>query len=172
MRNFPLPVLGFVAPSGTGKTTLLRRIIPLLRQRGLRVALIKHTHHDVDIDTPGKDSYELRQAGASQVLLASHRRWALVIERDPPQDPSLEQVLERLEIDSLDLVLVEGFKQAPIPKIELFRTILNRLPYYPQDPWIIAVAIEGALPIPTTLPCFNLNNAEALVEFIIRTLAK
>jgi len=166
VKSPPLLVLGLAAPSGTGKTTLLRQIIPLLGQRGLRVGLVKHTHHDFDLDTPGKDSYELRKAGAAQVLLASHHRWALIMERNPPHDPILAQVLERLDASTLDLILVEGFKHAPIPKIELFRTALGRPPQYPNDPRVIAVATDGELPVPTDLPRFDLNDPQALARFV------
>jgi molybdopterin-guanine dinucleotide biosynthesis protein B len=171
MAYFPLPVFGFAAPSGTGKTRLLRQMIPLLRQRGLRIGLVKHTHHDFELDTPGKDSYELRQAGAGQVLLASQHRWALIMERSPPCDPPLAQLLKRLDADALDLVLVEGFRRAPIPKIELYRSALGRLPQYPGDPYVIAVATDGDLPVPTDLPCFDLNDPLSLVRFVAQLVA-
>lgn len=168
MAPFRIPILGFVAPSGTGKTTLLKQLIPLLRHQGVRVGLVKHTHHHFDLDTPGKDSYELRKAGAAQVLLASPQRWALIMERESLLDPPLLQVLERLDMNILDLVLAEGFKQAAIPKIELFRATLNRPPQYPNDPRVIAVATDGELPVPSTLPRFDLNDPQTLAHFVVR----
>ena len=120
-------MLGFVAFSGTGKTTLLKQLIPILKARGLHLALIKHTHHQFDIDTPGKDSYELRQAGAEQVMVASRRRWALMVETpNQNDDPPLESLIDHLDTKALDLILVEGFKHAAVPKIELHRPILNK----------------------------------------------
>jgi molybdopterin-guanine dinucleotide biosynthesis protein B len=166
--TFTVPLLGFVAFSGTGKTTLLKQLIPLLKTRGLCLALIKHTHHTFDIDTPGKDSYELRQAGAEQVMVASRRRWALMVET-PQQtdDPQLEVLLPHLNTDALDLVLVEGFKHAAIPKIELHRPVLNHPLLFPEDANIIAVASDTALPVKSHLPVLDLNNPEAIADFIM-----
>jgi len=165
--SFPIPLLGFVAFSGTGKTTLLKQLIPLLKARGLRPALIKHTHHSFDIDTPGKDSYELRQAGAEQVMVASRHRWALMVET-PQQtdDPRLEILLPHLNTEALDLVLVEGFKHAAIAKIELHRPVLNHPLLFTEDPNIIAIASDEALTRKTHLPVLDLNNPEAIADFI------
>ncbi|MGW8227399.1 MAG: molybdopterin-guanine dinucleotide biosynthesis protein MobB [Gammaproteobacteria bacterium] len=165
---FTLPLLGFVAFSGTGKTTLLKQLIPLLKAQGLRLALIKHTHHTFDVDTPGKDSYELRQAGAEQVIVASRRRWALMVET-PQQtgDPRLEVLLPHLNSDALDLVLVEGFKHAAIPKIELHRPALNHPLLFPADTNIIAIASDAPLAVKTHLPMLDLNNPAAIVGFIM-----
>jgi L-fuculose-phosphate aldolase len=163
-----IPVVGFVAHSGTGKTTLLKRLIPLLRSRGIRVGLIKHTHHTFDMDTPGKDSYELRRAGATQVLLASRRRWALLAENPKAvAEPDLQTMLEQLDGRHLDLVLVEGFKHAAFPKVALYRAASGKPPTYPGDPHVMAVAAEGPLPVPTALPLFDLNRAEAIADFLI-----
>lgn len=165
---FNVPMLGFVAFSGTGKTTLLKRLIPLLRARGLRLAIIKHTHHTFDIDTPGKDSYELRQAGAEQVMVASKRRWALMVET-PQQtdDPQLEHLLPHLNSDAMDLVLVEGFKHAAIPKIELHRPVLNHPLLFSEDVNIIAIASDTALSVKTHLPVLDLNNPDIIADFIM-----
>jgi molybdopterin-guanine dinucleotide biosynthesis protein B len=165
--TFTIPLLGLVAFSGTGKTTLLKQLIPLLKARGLQLALIKHSHHQFDIDTPGKDSYELRMAGAEQVMVASRRRWALMVET-PQQtdDPQLEVLLPHLNTDALDLVLVEGFKHAAIPKIELYRPGLNHPLLYPEDTNIIAIASDTALAV-TRLPVLDLNNPEAIADFIM-----
>jgi len=162
----PLPVLGFAAFSGTGKTTLLCRLIPLLAARGVHVALIKHAHHDFDIDTPGKDSYELRKAGAGQVLIASDRRRALLTEHVPPRDPRLEELVAQLDLEHIDLVLVEGFRQAAVPKIELWRPALNRSPLWPDDPDIIAVATDAPVQA-GDLPVLDLNDPSAVSTFII-----
>jgi len=165
---FNIPLLGFVAFSGTGKTTLLKQLIPLLKTRGLRLALIKHTHHTFDVDTPGKDSYELRQAGAEQVMVASRRRWALMVETPlQTEDPRLEILLPHLNTDALDLVLVEGFKHAAIPKIELHRPSLNHPLLFPEDTNIIAIASDAALSIKTHLPVLDLNNPAAIAGFIM-----
>lgn len=166
--TYTVPLLGFVAFSGTGKTTLLKQLIPLLKARGIRLALIKHTHHQFDIDIPGKDSYELRQAGAEQVMVASRRRWALMVET-PQQtgDPQLAALLPHLDSNVLDLVLVEGFKHTNIPKIELHRTMLNHPLLFHEDANIIAIASDSTLPAKTRLPVLDLNNPEAIADFIM-----
>ncbi|MFL6712642.1 MAG: molybdopterin-guanine dinucleotide biosynthesis protein B, partial [Sulfurifustis sp.] len=112
------PILGIAAYSGTGKTTLLRKILPQLRGRGLRVAVVKHAHHSFDTDVPGKDSYELRKAGAVQMLVASRHRWALITETGDANEPRLDELLGQLDQSNLDLILVEGFKAEAFPKIE------------------------------------------------------
>jgi molybdopterin-guanine dinucleotide biosynthesis protein B len=159
------PVLGFAAYSGTGKTTLLTRLLPLLRDRGLRIGMVKHAHHSFDIDHPGKDSYELRSAGACQMLVASRHRWALMTELEREQEPDLGELVERLDRVDLDLILVEGFKQVAFPKIELYRPALGHTPMFPQDPNIIAVATDG--PIDTDLPRLQLNDPGAIAEFVL-----
>lgn len=166
------PVVGFVAASGTGKTTLLTKLLPLFRQQGLKVAVIKHTHHDFEVDQPGKDSYELRKAGAQEMLIASGKRWALMSDRDWGGDPPLKALLERLDRSNLDLVLVEGFKHERMPKIELIRSCLGHPPLYPDDPDIIAVATDGAVQAATELPLLDLNNAQAIAEFVVTTFLR
>lgn len=164
-----LPVLGFVAPSGSGKTTLLRRLVAALQSRGLRVGYLKHAHHSFDLDRPGKDSYEIRAAGAAQTLLASRERWALQVENDRKgEDPDLESMLARFECDRLDLVLVEGFKHARYPKIEVYRTALGLSPLYPNDPEIIALATDDPPPVFPHPPVLPLTEIDALVDFIFR----
>jgi L-fuculose-phosphate aldolase len=162
-----IPVLGFAAYSGTGKTTLLTRLLPLLTARGLRIGLIKHAHHEFDLDTPGKDSYELRKAGTAQILVASHKRRVLITEKPQPEDPPLQPELDRLEQQSLDLVLVEGFKHERLPKIELVRPALGRPLMYPTDPDIIAVATDAPLPAATALPRLDLNDPAAVADFLL-----
>ena len=164
------PIIGFAAYSGTGKTTLLKEIIPLLRGRGIRLGVIKHAHHSFDIDTPGKDSYELRLAGASQTLIASAQREALAVERENGGEAELGRLLERLDQDALDMILVEGFKDEAFPKIELYRHDMGKPPFYPGDANIIAVATDGDLPVATRLPVMNINDAEQIVDFICRRL--
>ncbi len=160
------PVLGFAAYSGTGKTTLLTRLIPLLRAAGHRVGVIKFTHHDVELDQPGKDSYRLRKAGAAQMLIASRWRWVWIEEQDPPREPRLREAIAQLDRGNLDLILIEGFKHEAFPKIELHRPALGRDPIYPGDPDIIAVASDAPLTLPAGLITLDLNDIEGIAEFI------
>jgi len=164
--------LGFAAYSGTGKTSLLKKLLPLLRERGLRVGMVKHTHHDFDIDQPGKDSYELRKAGASQMLVASGRRWALMVETHGVGDPVLKDMIGQLDHEKLDLILVEGFKHVAFPKIELHRGLLGKPLIYPDDPTIVAFACDDAPPGDLTLPLLDLNDAQQIVGFITDWLAQ
>ncbi|MCW8831273.1 MAG: molybdopterin-guanine dinucleotide biosynthesis protein MobB [Gammaproteobacteria bacterium] len=159
------PVLGFAACSGTGKTTLLVRLIPLLKEKGLRVALIKHAHHDFDIDKPGKDSYELRRAGAGQVLVASSFRRALMTETPGGEEPELGDLIGSLNLDAIDLVLVEGFRHLPFPKIELHRPSTGNDLIYLTDNNIVAVASDEAIAI-NNLPLLNINNPQQIADFI------
>lgn len=167
MSGINIPVIGFAAYSGTGKTTLLTRILPILGARHLRVGLVKHAHHEFNIDQPGKDSYRLRQAGASQVLLGSSQRWALMVEHEVKGDRPLEFHVSRLDLDSLDLVLVEGFKTAAIPKIEVYRPSLGNPPLFEDDDNIIAVATDTPDAVESDLPMFGLDDAESIADFII-----
>ena len=161
------PLMGFAAWSGTGKTTLLVNLLGIFTARGLRVGVIKHAHHTFEIDYPGKDSYELRKAGASQVLIGSRKRWALLVETPDGDDKSLQHHVRNLDLDNLDLVLVEGFKPEAIPKIELHRPSLGHDLLYPGDESIIAVATDTALPADTALPLLDLNNPQQIASFII-----
>ena len=167
-----IPVLGFVAYSGTGKTTLLLKIIPLLKQNDLRIGMIKHTHHKkFDIDHPGKDSYRLRQAGAEQMLVASGKRWALMVEMENKlEEPNLEQLLAHLNQDQLDLILVEGFKHENFPKIEVHRPSLGKPLLFPDDESIVAVVCDEPDLITTTLPVFDMNELQLIVKFIEKYL--
>lgn len=168
LAEFPRPLLGFVAYSGTGKTTLLEKLIPELRTHGLRIGLIKHAHHDFDIDTPGKDSYRLRQAGAAQVMVASARRWALINEHDVPRDePQLGELLQHLDPSRFDLLLIEGFKYEHYPKIELWRSTLNKPLLHPSDDTIIALACDRAPDEKPTIPLLELNDVAAIARFVV-----
>ncbi|MEJ2423081.1 MAG: molybdopterin-guanine dinucleotide biosynthesis protein B [Candidatus Thiodiazotropha sp.] len=170
MIDFPRPLLGFSAFSGTGKTTLLKQLLPILKQQGLRIAVIKHASHDFDIDRPGKDSYELRMAGASPMLIASRRRMALVVEFDrAEEEPTLDQLLPCLDPSNIDLALIEGFKQADIMKIELHRPSLGKPLLCTNDPRIIAVATDAEIPAaPMNLPRLDINDPMAIARFILQ----
>jgi molybdopterin-guanine dinucleotide biosynthesis protein B len=162
-----IPLLGVCAyGSGCGKTTLLTRLIPLLNKHGLRISIIKHAHHSFDVDHPGKDSYRLREAGAVQTLLGSSKRWALMTELPEAHEPRLEELASHLDPALVDLVLVEGFKQAAVPKIEVHRPSLGHPLLANGDPHIIAVASDG--PVMTDLPVLNLNNAAQIAAFVVQ----
>lgn len=164
------PVLGFAAYSGTGKTTLLVQLLPRLKARGLRIGMIKHAHHSFDVDQPGKDSYELRKAGAEQMLIASERRWVLMRDNPEPQEPLLADLLLRLDRDQLDLILVEGFRSVPFPKIELHRPATGHPLLHPTDSSIIAVASDISLTTP--LPQLDINRPDDILEFILAWLQR
>jgi molybdopterin molybdotransferase len=166
---YPKPVLGFAAFSGTGKTTLLEKLIPQLNQDGVRIAMVKHAHHEFDIDKPGKDSYRLRKAGAQQILIASSQRQALMTENTFPEEPRLDELVTRLDLSSIDLVLVEGFKHVPFPKIELHREALGKTLMYPEDDNIIAIATDHLTDC-GDLPSLDINDATAIAAFIVEWL--
>jgi molybdopterin-guanine dinucleotide biosynthesis adapter protein len=166
MKNAKIPILGFAAFSGTGKTTLLTQLIPILKQEGLRIGLIKHSHHNIQIDQPGKDSFRLREAGASPVMLVSSHRRAIITEFDHISEPMLDEQLLAFDQSELDLILVEGFKAAKFPKIELHRTSLNKPLLYPNDPNIIAIATDSPLGSPQNLVQLDLNQPEMIAKFI------
>ncbi len=169
MNKHACPLLGFVAFSGTGKTTLLKQLIPLLKQQNLKIGLIKHAHHHFDIDIPGKDSYELRKAGAEQVLVASQQRWAMITETPMQEsDPALDKMLAHLDQPELDLILVEGFKHATFPKLELHRPALGHPLLFPHDADILAIATDAPLHRKTTLPVLDINQPKAIAEFILQ----
>ena len=158
-----MKVFGFAAWSGSGKTTLIENLVPLFVARGLKVSLIKHAHHAFDVDQPGKDSYRHRQAGATEVLVSSSARWVLMHELRTEAEPELPQLLERMS--PCDLVLVEGFKQQPIPKIEIHRRAAATPLLHPDDPHIVAIATD--VDLETRLPRFALDDYEGIARFIL-----
>lgn len=164
-----IPAIGFVAPSGSGKTTLLRKLVPMLRQRGLRIGYLKHAHHGFALDRPGKDSYEVAAAGARQVMLVSGEHWALLSrsnERAEDHPAGLDALRARFDAGSLDLLLIEGFRSAAVPKIEVFRAATGKTPLYPEDDGICAVVTDDPLPVephPIALP---LSDPQGLADFI------
>ena len=157
-------VIGFAGWSGSGKTTLLRRLIPLLVGRGLRVSTVKHAHHGFDVDTPGKDSWVHREAGATEVLVGSANRWALMHELRGGPEPDLPELLGRMS--PVDLVLVEGFKRGAHPKIEVHRAEVGKPLLYPVDPAIVALAASPAAPAP--IPAVDLDDAGAVADLVER----
>lgn len=178
--NYPLPVLGFVAYcSNTGKTTLLKQVISLLKQKGVRVGIVKHCHHEIQIDKPGKDSYELRKAGAEQAILASSNGWALMMEHETPTYPKLSYLLERMDTAMLDVVLLEGFRQGVVPKVEVSRSELNTpllcesvdnlelassvVALVSDNKGLIGSDLNTAT---SDIPVLPLNHPEVVVEFI------
>ncbi len=158
-----LPLIGFAAYSGTGKTTLLEALLPILTSRGLRIGVLKHAHHDFDIDKPGKDSYRLRKAGASQMQIASHLRHIMITET-PDVPAQFTELINNFTTQSLDLILVEGCKNIAFPKIELHRTALDKPWLYPNDEQIIAVACDTQADIPVTK--LDINDIQAIADFI------
>jgi molybdopterin-guanine dinucleotide biosynthesis adapter protein len=157
-------VLGLAGWSGAGKTTLLAKLIPILIDRGLRVSIVKHAHHDFDVDQPGKDSYVHRAAGASEVLVSSARRWALMHELRDATEPDLATLLRRLS--SCDLVIVEGFKHGRHPKLEVFRAANRRPPLHPEDRCIVAIASDRPFP-DAGASVVSLDDVEAVADIVL-----
>ena len=161
-----IPLLAISAWSGTGKTTLLKKLIPALCARGLRPGLIKHSHHNMDIDTPGKDSYELRKAGAAQTMVASPQRWALMTETPDEAPLNLAYLVSRMDHSTLDLVLVEGVKHEAVPKLLLFRSDAGHdLSELTLDEHVIAVARDVAVEL--EVPVLDLNDVDGIAQFIV-----
>ncbi|EIZ1046279.1 bifunctional molybdopterin-guanine dinucleotide biosynthesis protein MobB/molybdopterin molybdotransferase MoeA [Vibrio parahaemolyticus] len=161
-----IPIIGFAAYSGTGKTTLLEALLPKLTEAGLRIGMLKHAHHNFDVDKPGKDSYRLRKAGASQMLIASRNRFALMTET-PEAEAEFECLLTRFDEDKLDVVLVEGCKNIAFPKIELHREEVGKPWLYPHDENIIAIASDTA-ELDSELPQMNINDLDAIAQFVLQ----
>ena len=161
-----MKVFGIAGYSGSGKTTLLERVIPVFVMEGLSVSIIKHAHHRFDVDQPGKDSYRHRQAGATEVIITGGDRWVLMHELRGAPEPSLDDLLARFS--PCDLILVEGFKSEPFPKLEVHRKSSGRPLLYPTDPRGVAVATDE--PLDTTLPQLDVNHPEAVAYFIMNHL--
>jgi len=161
-------VFGFAGFSGSGKTTLIERVIPLLVARGLRVSLLKHAHHDFDIDKPGKDSHRHREAGAMEVLVSGGKRWALMHELRGAPEPGLADLLAHLS--PCDLVLVEGFKHDPLPKLEVHRPALGHALLAATDPHIVGIASDATVASP--LPQIDLNDPAAVADFVLAHAAR
>lgn len=159
-----MKLFGVAGWSGSGKTTLLRRLIPELVGRGLSVSTVKHAHHSFDVDLPGKDSYEHRKAGATEVLVGSASRWALMHELRGQREPGLDALVAHLS--PVDLVLVEGFKREIHPKLEVYRPRVGKPPLYPDDPHVVAVASDQAIP-GLKLPRLDLDDVPAIADFVI-----
>ena len=157
-------VIGFAGWSGAGKTTLLAKLIPALVGRGVRVSTLKHAHHDFDVDRPGKDSWTHRQAGATEVLVASARRWALMHESRGAPEPGLVELLARLT--PVDLVLVEGFKRSRHPRIEVYRVANGKPSFHPDDPGIVAVASDVPFP-EARVPVVHLDDIAAVAAIAL-----
>ncbi|EOD9420669.1 bifunctional molybdopterin-guanine dinucleotide biosynthesis adaptor protein MobB/molybdopterin molybdotransferase MoeA [Vibrio campbellii] len=160
-----IPILGFAAYSGTGKTTLLEALLPKLTEAGLRIGMLKHAHHNFDVDQPGKDSHRLRKAGASQMLISSRNRFALMTET-PESESEFDYLLTRFDEDKLDMVLVEGCKNIAFPKIELHREEVGKPWLHPNDENIIAIASDSG-ELDSDLPQMNINDLEAIAQFVI-----
>ena len=161
-----MKVIGIAGYSGSGKTTLIEKVIPLLAAEGLRVSLIKHAHHEFDVDQPGKDSYRHRHAGASEVLVSSSKRWAMMHELRGTAEPSLHDQLRHLS--PCDVVLVEGYKNEAIPKIEVHRRESKTQRLHPEDPHVVAVATDE--PLDTPLPQIDVDDPAAVCRFIVKHL--
>jgi molybdopterin-guanine dinucleotide biosynthesis protein B len=161
-----MKIFGFAGYSGSGKTTLIENLIPRFVMEGLVVSLIKHAHHGFDIDRPGKDSYRHREAGCTEVLLTSDQRWVLMHELRGGAEPALADQLKILS--PCDLVLVEGYKAAAIPKLEVHRPAHGRPPLYPDNPNIVSVASDEKIEVP--LPLLDLNDYDGITDFIMRHL--
>jgi molybdopterin-guanine dinucleotide biosynthesis protein B len=162
-------VFGFAGWSGSGKTTLIERLIPRLVERGLSVSLIKHAHHAFDVDEPGKDSYRHRQAGCTEVLVSSAVRWALMHELRGLPEPTVDDAVARLS--PCDLVLVEGYKRAAIPKLEVWRASVGKPLLHPVDPHIQGIATDILDSVSTSLPRFALNDVASIATFVIEKAA-
>lgn len=161
--------IGFAAFSGIGKTELICQLIPLLKQQGKRVAAIKASHHDIILDKPGKDSYRLHQSGAQQTLVISPYRSGLITEYNSTMEPDFNSSINQLDLESLDIVMVEGFRQAQeLKKIELHRSNLDKPLLFPGDPNIIALACDTELGAP--IHSLNLNQPKNIAEFILENL--
>ena len=160
-----MKVFGFAGWSGSGKTTLIEQLIPRFVLHGLSVSLIKHAHHKFDIDRPGKDSYRHRHAGCTEVMVTSDARWALMHEIRGEREHTMEQQIERMA--PVDLLLVEGWKSQPMPKLEVYREANGKPLLYPGDGHIIAVASD--VPVQTKLPRFGIDDYDGIAQYVLES---
>ena len=162
-----MKVVGFAGYSGSGKTTLVERLIPALKLRGLRVSVVKHAHHKFDIDHPGKDTYRHREAGAFEVVVASSQRLALMREFEQPAKLTVHHLIAEL-YEGVDWVLVEGFKESNLLKIEVWRAVAGKPALYMNDDFIVAIATDSPdrLPQPTLRPVLDLNDPDAVAQWL------
>jgi molybdopterin-guanine dinucleotide biosynthesis protein B len=158
-----MKVFGFAGWSGSGKTTLIEALIPRFVHAGLAVSLIKHAHHSFEIDQPGKDSYRHREAGCKEVLVSSAQRWVVMHELHGAPEPSLEEQIKRMS--PCDLLLIEGYKRYPMPKLEIYRAANGKPLLHPEDPRVVAIARD--VPLATTLPQFDVNDYDRIADFIL-----
>jgi molybdopterin-guanine dinucleotide biosynthesis protein B len=156
-------IIGLAGWSGSGKTTLVTNVIPVLVKRGLKVATVKHAHHEFDTDQPGKDSWLHRQAGASEVAIVSSRRWAIVHELGDEPEPPLGDILAKLS--PVDLVIVEGFKRHPHPKLEVYRAVIGKPLLHPDDDCIVAIATDAPLP-QAQVPVLMLGDVQSIATML------
>jgi molybdopterin-guanine dinucleotide biosynthesis protein B len=161
-----MKIMGIAGFSGSGKTTLIEKMIPVFVREGVRVSLVKHAHHEFDVDQPGKDSYRHRHAGCAEVLISSSKRWALMHELRGAAQPALQEQLKHLS--ACDLVIVEGYKSEPIPKVEVHRRTSGAPLLFPNDPHVVAIATDEALD--SALPQLELDDAEGVARFILQHL--
>ncbi len=158
-----MKVFGFAGWSGSGKTTLIEQLIPRFVAAGMTVSLVKHAHHSFDVDQPGKDSYRHREAGCQEVLVSSDRRWVIMHELRGDPEPALDEQIKR--IAPCDLLLIEGYKRYPMPKLEIYRETNGKPLLHPEDPYIIAIASDVELA--TKLPRFDLNDYDRIAKFVL-----
>ena len=161
-----MKIFGFAGWSGSGKTTLIEHVIPRFVRTGLKVSLIKHAHHRFDVDQPGKDSFRHRTAGCSEVLVTSGERWVLMHEMRGAPEATLEQQIARMS--PCDLLLIEGYKRYPLPKLEIYREANGKPLLHPEDEHIVALATDT--PVPCRLPQFGLEDYDAITAFVVDTL--
>ena len=164
MRRF-----GITGTSGSGKTTLITALLPALRAQGLRVSTIKHAHHGFDMDRPGKDSWRHREAGAEEVMVVSDGRWALLHESRDAGDLGLEAIVARMA--PVDLLLVEGFRDTALPKLEVYRPATGKPPHFPDDPGIMAIATDGHV-VMADRPVLPLSDSATIASFILSEAAQ
>jgi molybdopterin-guanine dinucleotide biosynthesis protein B len=161
----PMRIIGLAGWSGSGKTTLITKLIPRLLKRGISVSTLKHAHHGFDLDKPGKDSFVHRAAGATEVIISSAKRWAILHELREEEEWDMGALVARMS--PVDLVLVEGFKRDAFPKLEIHRTVNGKPLLHPEDPHIVAVACDSALPA-SSVPVVDLNDIDAIADLLLK----